>query len=97
MQGPELDVLWLTVIAPTGPGLIHPPHSETVWYHVAPCRPVVQLLRRPFRFSCYFVHQRPLKGDDNDDRRATPMTKRSRHFGEFYVSPQTHLTYAATW
>ncbi|CAM9279987.1 unnamed protein product [Hapterophycus canaliculatus] len=36
-------------------------------------------------------------GDEEGDRKATPMAKLPKHFGDFYVTPQTHLMYSATW
>lgn len=29
--------------------------------------------------------------------KTTPIAKKPRHFGDFYVMPQTHLMYSATW
>eukprot|EP00904_Undaria_pinnatifida_P010748 jgi/Undpi1/6803/HiC_scaffold_21.g09279.m1 len=36
-------------------------------------------------------------GEEGDDRKVTPRAKQRHHFGEFYVTPQTHAMYAATW
>lgn len=36
-------------------------------------------------------------GEEGDDRKVTPTAKQPHHFGEFYVTPQTHMMYAATW
>lgn len=39
----------------------------------------------------------PPLAEEGDDRKITPTAKKPHHFGEFYVTPQTHMMYAATW
>lgn len=39
----------------------------------------------------------PPLAEEGDDRKVTPTAKKPHHFGEFYVTPQTHMMYAATW
>ncbi|CAM9292119.1 unnamed protein product [Ectocarpus sp. 12 AP-2014] len=36
-------------------------------------------------------------GEEDGDKRTMPMAKKPQHFGDFYVTPQTHLMYSATW
>ncbi|CAM9494832.1 unnamed protein product [Ascophyllum nodosum] len=36
-------------------------------------------------------------GEDTGGARATPLAKLPQHFGQFHVTPQTHLMYSATW
>lgn len=43
------------------------------------------------------VYLRVLSGEEDGDRKATPIAKLPKHFGDFYVTPQTHLMYSATW
>ncbi|CAB1101773.1 unnamed protein product [Ectocarpus sp. CCAP 1310/34] len=36
-------------------------------------------------------------GEEDGDKKTMPMAKTPKHFGDFYVTPQTHLMYSATW
>lgn len=80
-------------------------HGNTpAWYDEAACSMCFFHALSHFRRVRHFDQNSPsivdpvtFAGDENDDSKSIPVVKKPRHFGDFYVMPQTHLMYSATW